>query len=155
MVANAFIIMLGGSETSSTALAAATYFLTLYPGTLAKLTDEIFSAFQTEEDINVHNVQNLPYLTAVMDETLRISPPLPHSSPRVVHKGGDVICGAFVPEDVSILHLKPIMTPGKLEDCTDTADIFTDHCLDSPLANVPELSELHASRFFHSGALVG
>lgn len=101
MVANAFIIMLGGSETSSTALAAATYFLTLCPATLAKLTTEIFSAFETESEINVHNIQNLPYLTAVMDETLRIHPPLPQSSPRVVHQGGDVICGTFVPEGVS------------------------------------------------------
>jgi hypothetical protein len=84
MEANAFILMLGGSETSSTALATATYFLTLHPGVLAKLTDEIFSAFQTEEDINVHSIQSLPYLSAVMDETLRINPPVPHPSPIVM-----------------------------------------------------------------------
>ncbi|KAH8744430.1 cytochrome P450 monooxygenase [Diaporthe sp. PMI_573] len=102
MVANAFIIMLGGSETSSTALAGATYYLTRYPEKLAKLTDEVLSAFKTEEDINVHNIQNLPYLTAVMDETLRMSPPLPHASPRIMHKGGDVICGNFIPENTLI-----------------------------------------------------
>ncbi|POS68949.1 cytochrome P450 [Diaporthe helianthi] len=105
-VANAFIIMLGGSETSSTALAAAVYYLLKSPEAFSKLTAEILSAFQTESDINVHNIQNLPYLTAVMEETLRVHPPLPNSSPRLVHEGGRVICGEFIPEGtgVSIPH---------------------------------------------------
>lgn len=36
---------------------------------------------------------------------------LSHSSPRVVHKGGDVICGVFVPEGVSLPLSGSIMTP--------------------------------------------
>lgn len=103
MVSNAFILMLGGSETSATALAAATYFLTSHPGVLSKLTHEILSSFRTAEDINVNTVQNLPYLLAVLEETLRLHSPLPHSSPRVVHKGGDTFCGYFVPEGVGSL----------------------------------------------------
>lgn len=111
MEANAFILMLGGSETSSTALAAATYYLTLCPGVLAKLTAEIFSTVESEADINVHTIQNLPYLSAVMDETLRINPPLPQPSPRVMHQGGDVICGVFVPEGVSVPFLYELWHP--------------------------------------------
>ncbi|KAI7774892.1 cytochrome P450 [Diaporthe eres] len=98
MVSNAFLLMLGGSETSSTALSAATYFLTSHPEALSKLTHEVLSTFQTEEEINVNTVQNLPYMLAVLDETLRLNPPLPHTTPRVVHKGGDTFCGYFLPE---------------------------------------------------------
>lgn len=104
MVSNAFLLMLGGSETSSTALSAATYFLTSHPEALSKLTQEVLSTFQTEEEINVNTVQNLPYMLAVLDETLRLNPPLPHTTPRVVHKGGDTFCGFFVPEGVSFFH---------------------------------------------------
>lgn len=105
MVSNAFLLMLGGSETSATALSAVTYFLTSHPQVLSKLTNEILSSFQTEDDININTVQNLPYMLAVLDETLRLNPPLPHASPRVVHKGGDTFCGFFVPEGVSSLFM--------------------------------------------------
>lgn len=108
MVSNAFLLMLGGSETSATALSAATYFLASHPEALSKLTKEVLSTFQTEEAININTVQNLPYMQAILDETLRLNPPLPHSSPRVVHKGGDTFCGFFVPEGVSFFHaMKP------------------------------------------------
>ncbi|KAK1671248.1 cytochrome P450 [Colletotrichum godetiae] len=102
MVSNAFLLMLGGSETSATALSAVTYFLTSHPAVLSKLTHEVLSTFQTEEEININSVQNLPYMLAVLDETLRLNPPLPGSSPRVVHRGGDTFNGFFVPEGTVI-----------------------------------------------------
>lgn len=100
MISNSFLLMLGGSETSATALSAVTYFLTSHPPVLDKLTQEVLSAFKSEDEINVHSVQKLSYLGAVLDETLRLNPPLPHTSPRVVHQGGDGFCGSFVPEGV-------------------------------------------------------
>ncbi|KAL0937245.1 trichothecene c-15 hydroxylase [Colletotrichum truncatum] len=98
MVSNAFLLMLGGSETSATALSAVTYLLTLHPEVLSKLTKEVFGAFQSEEEICIQTVQKLPYMLAVLDETLRLHPPLPHTSPRVVHKWGDTFCGYFIKE---------------------------------------------------------
>ncbi|KAI8274562.1 Trichothecene C-15 hydroxylase [Colletotrichum sp. SAR11_57] len=106
MVSNSFLLMLGGSETSATALSAVTFFVTSHTKVMERLTNEILSAFSREEDIDVHSVQKLPYLLAVLDETLRLNPPLPHSSPRVVRKGGDEFCGYYVPEGtvISIPH---------------------------------------------------
>ncbi|KAI8290849.1 Trichothecene C-15 hydroxylase [Colletotrichum sp. SAR 10_98] len=106
MVSNSFLLMLGGSETSATALSAVTFFVTSHPQVMERLTNEILSAFPRDEDIDVHSVQKLPYLLAVLDETLRLNPPLPHTSPRVVRKGGDEFCGYFVPEGtvISIPH---------------------------------------------------
>ncbi|CAI0642632.1 unnamed protein product [Colletotrichum noveboracense] len=106
MVSNSFLLMLGGSETSATALSAVTFFVTSHPKVMERLTNEIRSAFPREEDIDVHSVQKLPYLLAVLDETLRLNPPLPHTSPRVVRKGGDEFRGYCVPEGtvISIPH---------------------------------------------------
>ncbi|KXH34804.1 cytochrome P450 [Colletotrichum salicis] len=98
MVSNAFLLMLGCPETSATALSAVIYFLTSHPVVLSKLTHEVLSTFQTEEEININSVQNLAYMLAVLDETLRLNLPLPGSSPRVVRKGGDTFNGLFVPE---------------------------------------------------------
>ncbi|KUI70157.1 Isotrichodermin C-15 hydroxylase [Cytospora mali] len=96
--ANASLLIVAGSETTATALAGATYLLCQNPDTLAKLTEEVRSSFSSEDEITLLSVQNLKYMLAVLDETLRLFPPVPTSTPRVVHEGGDVICDTFLPE---------------------------------------------------------
>lgn len=90
-----------GSETTATALSGAVYLLGTNPNILAKLADEIRSAFAYEDEITLLSVQNLQYMHAVINETLRIYPPAPAAFPRVVHDGGDVICGKYLPGGVS------------------------------------------------------
>ncbi|WP_152722024.1 cytochrome P450, partial [Moraxella catarrhalis] len=43
----------------------------------------------------------LPYLNAVVNESLRIAPPVVIGVPRVVPAGGATICGRYVPAGVS------------------------------------------------------
>lgn len=95
------MLIIAGSETTATALSGATYLLGKNPDTLAKLTKEVRSAFSSEGEITLSSVQNLKYMLAVLDEALRMFPPVPGTGPRVVHAGGDVICDAFLPENVS------------------------------------------------------
>lgn len=42
----------------------------------------------------------LPYLNAVIEETLRVYPPVVTHVPRVVPKGGATVDGHFLPENV-------------------------------------------------------
>lgn len=91
-----------GSETTATALSAATYFLSQNPEPLAKLTAEVRSAFSSEEEIDLLSVQHLSYMLAVLDEALRLYPPAPGGQPRVIAKGGDIILDRYVPEGVSV-----------------------------------------------------
>lgn len=62
-------VLLAGHETTAIALASATQRLLRAPDVLAKLRAEVDGASPAPED-----VQRLPYLSAVLDETLRIDP---------------------------------------------------------------------------------
>lgn len=95
------MLIVAGSETTATLLSAATFFLATNPASLAKLNDEVRSTFQSEDQIDMLSVQNLKYLSAVLDESMRLYPPVPSSSPRMIGKGGDKIIGEFIPEGVS------------------------------------------------------
>lgn len=99
--ANMALLVLAGSETSSTALSATTWYLLKNPETMDKLRREIQGAFRTDADIKLSSVSVLPYLHAVLTEALRMHPPAPLTVPRVVTSGGVQICGMFVPEGVS------------------------------------------------------
>ena len=101
LASNASTLIIAGSETTATALSAATYFLATTPPALAKLTDEVRSTFATEDEIDLTSVQRLTYMLAVLDETLRLYPPVPSGSPRKISDGGETLAGQFVPPGVS------------------------------------------------------
>ncbi|KAK8084786.1 hypothetical protein PG997_006057 [Apiospora hydei] len=82
------VLIVAGSETTATALTGATYLLLENPETLARLTAEIKSRFKTEDEITIQSTAELPYLNAVVQESLRLCPPGPAVFPRVVPPGG-------------------------------------------------------------------
>jgi cytochrome P450 len=96
MVAQVQILILAGSETSATALSGMTYYLLINRESLNKLTGEIRSAFASESDITLSAASKLPYLQAVLDESMRMYPPAPNSFLRLVPYHGEVICGRYV-----------------------------------------------------------
>ncbi|KAF6802058.1 trichothecene c-15 hydroxylase [Colletotrichum sojae] len=102
LASNAFVLIVAGSETTATLLTAATYFLAKNPDSLPKLTEEVRSAFESEGQIDMISVQNLSYLLAVLDESMRLFPPVPAGSPRMAGKGGDTILGRHIPEGTTM-----------------------------------------------------
>ncbi|KAL9118078.1 MAG: hypothetical protein Q9187_005379 [Circinaria calcarea] len=94
------IIIIAGSNSLVTTLAATTNYLTKYPDTLQKLTDEIRGSFNQESDMSFTNLSKLSYLNAVVEEGLRITAPVPLGMPRVVPQGGDTVCGKWLPAGV-------------------------------------------------------
>ena len=91
------LLALAGSETTATLLSGCTYYLLKNPAVLAKLTTEILAAFNTESEVNIESTSHLQYMKAVLDESLRIYPPVPTSLSRVVAPPGDTISGYFIP----------------------------------------------------------
>ncbi|KAK1585976.1 cytochrome P450 [Colletotrichum navitas] len=102
LVSNSFILIGAGSETTSTALSATTFFLATNPACLEKLTNEVMSAFASENQIDMLSVQKLTYMSAVLNESLRLYPAAPGPQPRMAKEGGTDILGEFVPEGTSI-----------------------------------------------------
>ena len=100
--ANSNLLIMAGSETAAAAMAGCFYFLDRNPEVSYRLRQEIRSKFQSETQITIKALADLPYLTAVLQESMRIYPPQPVFTPRVAPKGGGVIMGHFVPENVRI-----------------------------------------------------
>jgi cytochrome P450 len=95
------ILMIAGSETTATVLAGCIFLLQKNSEALNKLKAEVRGAFANEDEITVTNVNKLPYLLAVLEEALRLYPPIPISLPRVTPPAGAIVCGHFVPGGVS------------------------------------------------------
>lgn len=99
---NTEALTIAGSETTATTLAGAIYMIATHRAVKEKLEAEIRSSY-TDEEIDLLNVAKLPYLGAVVEETLRMYPPAPNALPRVTPPQGDIILGEPVPGNVSRL----------------------------------------------------
>lgn len=97
------VFMVAGSETTATMLSGTTYLLLRNLDKLKMLIEEVRGTFNSQQEITIAEVNKMPYLNAVLNEGLRLYPPVPTGFPRVVPKGGDIISGYWVPENVSLL----------------------------------------------------
>jgi cytochrome P450 len=102
IVMNAQVIILAGSETTATLLSGALFCIASNPDVLGKLVKEVRSSFSSESEITLTSVNNLTYMLACLNESLRMYPPVPVSLPRVVPNGGHTIAGRFVPEKTTV-----------------------------------------------------
>jgi cytochrome P450 len=138
--ANAATFVLAGSETTAALLSGCTYYLLRNPDTYDRLVNEIRGTFAQYSDICLSAIAEMPYLNAVLDESLRIYPPIPTMLPRLVPEGGAMIDGRFVPEGVSIHsgHGRHTMLIKR-----------TDFGVDIPLVDLP-----HGRQFRRRGVLL-
>jgi cytochrome P450 len=92
-----------GSDTTSVSLCGILYFLCKHPGVLSKLRSEldgVLSRGEITEPITYKEAQKLPYLQAVIKESLRLHPPAGLPMGRVVPQGGATVAGVFFPAGV-------------------------------------------------------
>ncbi|KAA8563653.1 hypothetical protein EYC84_011675 [Monilinia fructicola] len=94
---NGLAIVIAGCQLPTVALATSCYFLMKYPETLAILTEEVRSCYSEDKEIDVQSTIGLPYLEAVINETLRIHHPTPNQLPRNVPPEGAAIAGNWIP----------------------------------------------------------
>lgn len=101
LVSNASVLTIAGSETIATLLTGLTYYLLKNPRVQRKLEHEVRSAFKADAEITLETSSRLPYARAVIQEALRMYPPIASGLPRIVGSGGETIAGHHVPEGVS------------------------------------------------------
>jgi cytochrome P450 len=100
--ADANLLVAAGSDGVAIALSGSMFYLLRDPRVLEKLIREIRSSFSSVDDICLPKINALPYLNAVYEETLRMSPPIPSALPRTVMQGGLDVDGFHIPADIDV-----------------------------------------------------
>lgn len=98
----ASLFMVAGTETTATALSGTTYYLLRNPDAMRKLVTEIRTACSSFDELTLDSLQRLKYLHAVLQEGLRMYPPVPIGLPRRTPEGGAAICGEWVPGNTTV-----------------------------------------------------
>ncbi|KAF8306199.1 cytochrome P450 [Clavulina sp. PMI_390] len=70
-------MLIAGRDTTACLLTFATYALSQHPEVLAKLREEILSVISPTDVPTYDSIRDLKYLRAVLNETLRLFPPVP------------------------------------------------------------------------------
>ncbi|KAL1612329.1 hypothetical protein SLS60_000555 [Paraconiothyrium brasiliense] len=97
------LLIIAGSDTTSTAMAATLFYLAHNPATLQKLCQEIRNTFSDVEDIiSGPTLSGCAYLRACIDESMRMTPPVAGALPRQVLPGGIDIDGHHIPAGVDV-----------------------------------------------------
>ncbi|CAI7657824.1 unnamed protein product [Penicillium viridicatum] len=102
LIANAEILIIGGSETTASLLSGVTYLLLTNPTAHQKLKEEVRNVFQSQGDIDLISVTKLPYMLACLDEAMRMYPPIANGLPRVCPEGGAKVLGEYVPANTFV-----------------------------------------------------
>ncbi|KAM5354702.1 hypothetical protein ACJ41O_001349 [Fusarium nematophilum] len=100
LVAQANTLIIAGSETTSTVLTGVVYCLLKNKTALDRLAEEVRSAFPSLDHIKGNTTSSLPYLRAVLDEGLRVFPPIAFGPPRV--SPGATVAGRYMPRGVVV-----------------------------------------------------
>jgi len=77
IVWNAYVFLLAGYQTTSSALAYTTHLFSVHPDVQEKVYQEVLEHIGLEDDITYENVSSLQYMELVINESLRMYPPLP------------------------------------------------------------------------------
>ncbi|KAI6634760.1 hypothetical protein MCOR08_004471 [Pyricularia oryzae] len=98
-------LLMAGAETTAMTLAGAVYLLCRNPDKLSSAAAEVRRAFSCGKDVDMTNTtdRHLPYLHGVIEEALRLFPPVPTTLPRTTPPEDHIIDGAFVPGGCQVL----------------------------------------------------
>lgn len=94
-------IFLAGSETTSSTIEWALTELLLNPEAMAKAKAELKQVIGPNKKMEESDIENLPYLQAIIKETLRLHPPIPFLIPRRAVKD-TVFMGYFIPKSTQV-----------------------------------------------------
>jgi cytochrome P450 len=141
------LLIIAGSDTTSTAMAGTFFYLAHNASSLRKLCREIRDTFSdVEEIVSGPKLSSCVYLRACIDETMRMTPPVAGALPREVLPGGIDIDGHHIPAGVDVgvphyaIHHNPDYYPRPF-------DYVPERWLSDPAANPlhAKLAEAHSA----------
>lgn len=108
-----------------------TYHLLLNPAVLAKITNLLRTSFPTEDAMTETALNQLDYLTAVIEEGTRIYPPIPSGLTRMAPPGGATVAGEVVPAG-TVLSVHPYTAANSPVYFTDPKSFVPERWLRDP-----------------------
>lgn len=104
VIVNGALFIIAGTETTAGFLTGLFNLITRAENRhiLEILTKEVRENFKTDKDLNFEDLVKLPYMTAVIEEGLRMFPSAPIGFIRTVPTGGDTVSGHFVPGGTTV-----------------------------------------------------
>ncbi|KAI8934053.1 hypothetical protein NX059_008819 [Plenodomus lindquistii] len=97
------LLIIAGSDTTSTAMSGTFFYLAHSATALQKVTKEIRETFaDVEEIVTGPKLSGCTFLRACIDETMRMTPPVAGALPRQVLQGGLEIDGHHIPAGVDV-----------------------------------------------------
>ncbi|KAL8686379.1 MAG: hypothetical protein Q9224_005463 [Gallowayella concinna] len=97
------LLVIAGSDTTSTVIPAMFFYLTRHPEVYQRLTSEIRTTFGSADEIHAGpKLASCRYLRAFIDETMRMNPPVGGDQQREVLAGGITIDGRYIPRGTNV-----------------------------------------------------
>ncbi|XP_022862414.1 cytochrome P450 76A2-like [Olea europaea var. sylvestris] len=114
-------VFLAGSETTSSTIEWVMVELLSHPETMIKVKNELAEVIGKNNKFEEKYIENLPYLQAVVKETLRLHPPIPFLVPRKATQDTDFM-GYHIPKNTQVF--VNAWAIGRDSDCWDEPSSF-------------------------------
>ncbi|PVH70068.1 cytochrome P450 [Cadophora sp. DSE1049] len=113
-----------GVEATSIAISSVFYFLLKNPACYNKLKQELDSKLgDTHGPVSFTTAQSLPYLNAVISESLRLHTVARLATPRDTPPGGATICDTYIPAGVTV-NVMPSVVHHRRDVFGEDVDVF-------------------------------
>ncbi|ORY64225.1 putative benzoate 4-monooxygenase cytochrome P450 [Pseudomassariella vexata] len=96
------VVIIAGSETTATTLAAILYYLALQPAVLAKLQSQVDALMPIPSSWTYEKMKSITYIDDIINETLRLKPALLTGGYRVTPPQGIQVDEQFIPGDTNV-----------------------------------------------------
>jgi cytochrome P450 len=97
------LLTIAGSDTTSVVLSAAFFYLARHPEIQAKLAQEVLSAFSSYSEIKGGSkIMSCKYMTAFLQEAMRMTPPVAAEPSREVLPGGTTVGDHYIPAGLHV-----------------------------------------------------
>ncbi|KJZ71063.1 hypothetical protein HIM_09535 [Hirsutella minnesotensis 3608] len=98
---DAQLIIVAGSDTSSAVMSVLSYEFARNPSHVEKLRKEL-APFTVDGRVDFARIQNLDHLNGVINEAMRLFPPVPSIIPRLTPPEGVEIGGRYIPGNTTV-----------------------------------------------------
>ncbi|CAO2651132.1 Nn.00g094290.m01.CDS01 [Neocucurbitaria sp. VM-36] len=102
IMSNMNVLVPAGSESTMEVTIATMYLILSHPDVLKRLVEEVRSTFADESQISFESTQDLKYLNACLNESMRVHPPVPIHNPRRGNPQGSMVQGVWVTHNMTL-----------------------------------------------------